>query len=136
MQSLFAFASGGVLGSGFAHGYPGFIPEVHTDFIFSAVAEEFGLVGSMSVMLAYMLFFALSIAAALRQKTDLRILLLSGFGIVFFLQAFIIIAGVTKFFPLTGITLPFISYGGSSMVSSFILLGLMTALTKKENGHG
>ena len=136
VQSLFAFGSGGVWGTGFAHGHPGLIPEVHTDFIFSAIAEELGLLGAVMVILAYMLFFYRSIRIAMQCRTDVRILLAAGFAVVFLLQAFIILAGVTKFLPLTGITLPFISYGGSSMVSGFIMLGLLTALSKRENGNG
>ncbi len=136
VQSLFAFGAGGVWGTGFAHGHPLFIPEVHTDFIFAAIAEEFGLLGAMAVILAYFLFFYRGIRIALSNREDARVLLAGGCAILFFLQAFIIIAGVTKFLPMTGITLPFISYGGSSMVSSFILTGLLVALSKKENSSG
>jgi cell division protein FtsW (lipid II flippase) len=135
VQSLFAFGAGGVWGTGFAHGHPGFIPEVHTDFIFSAIGEEFGLLGVILIMIGYAILFYRSILIALACQADQQKLLAAGCGIVFFLQAFIIIAGVTKFLPLTGVTLPFISYGGSSMVSGFILLGLLAALSKKENGH-
>lgn len=136
VQSLFAFGSGGIWGSGFAHGYPGLIPEVHTDFIFAAIAEELGLLGAIGVMLLYVLFFYRSLRIAFSCQQDASILLAAGCSIVFFLQAFIIIAGVTKFLPLTGITLPFISYGGSSMVSGFILLGLLVSLSQKENSNG
>ena len=136
VQSLFALGSGGVWGTGFAHGHPGLIPEVHTDFIFSAIAEELGLLGAAMVILAYLLFFYRSVRIAMQCQQDVRVLLAAGFAVVFLLQAFIILAGVTKFLPLTGITLPFISYGGSSMVSGFIMLGLLTALSKRENGNG
>ncbi len=136
VQSLFAFGTGGIWGTGFAHGHPFFIPEVHTDFIFSAIAEEFGLVGSMTIILAYFIFFYLGIRIAMNCKRDIHILLAAGCATIFFLQSFIIIAGVTKFLPMTGITLPFISYGGSSMVSSFILAGFLVALSKKENTGG
>ena len=136
VQSLFALGSGGVWGAGFAHGHPNLIPEVHTDFIFAAIAEELGLLGSLGVMLVFALFFyrAIRIAPACREET--RMLLAAGIAVVFLLQAFIIIAGVTKFLPLTGITLPFVSYGGSSMIASFMLLGILTVLSKKENRHG
>ncbi len=136
VQSMFAFGSGGVWGTGFAHGHPGLIPEVHTDFIFSAIAEELGLMGALAVMLGYALFFYRSIKIALACNEDRELLLAAGTAIVFILQAFIIIAGVTKFLPLTGITLPFISYGGSSMVSCFILLGILISLSKKEKKNG
>lgn len=136
VQSLFAFGSGGVWGAGFAHGHPNLIPEVHTDFIFAAIAEELGLLGSLGVMLVFALLFYRSIRIALSCREEKKILLAAGIASALFLQAFIIIAGVTKFLPLTGITLPFVSYGGSSMVSSFILLGMLNVLSKKENRHG
>ncbi|WP_315374513.1 FtsW/RodA/SpoVE family cell cycle protein [uncultured Selenomonas sp.] len=136
VQSLFALGSGGVWGTGFAHGHPNLIPEVHTDFIFAAIAEELGLLGSLSVMLVFALFFYRAIRIALGCREEARMLLAAGIAVVFLLQAFIIIAGVTKFLPLTGITLPFVSYGGSSMIASFMLLGILTVLSKKENRHG
>ena len=136
VQSLFALGSGGVWGTGFAHGHPNLIPEVHTDFIFAAIAEELGLLGSLGVMLVFALFFYRAIRIALACREETRMLLAAGIAVVFLLQAFIIIAGVTKFLPLTGITLPFVSYGGSSMIASFMLLGILTVLSKKENRHG
>ena len=136
VQSLFALGSGGVWGAGFAHGHPNLIPEVHTDFIFAAIAEELGLLGSLGVMLVFALFFYRAIRIALACREETRMLLAAGIAVVFLLQAFIIIAGVTKFLPLTGITLPFVSYGGSSMIASFMLLGILTVLSKKENRHG
>jgi len=132
VQSLFAFGSGGVWGTGFAHGHPGLIPEVHTDFIFAAVAEELGLIGALTLVVAYGVFFIVGIRTALACTSVERILLAAGASVVFLLQAFIIMAGVTKFLPLTGITLPFVSYGGSSMVSGFILLGILAVLSRKE----
>ena len=136
VQSLFALGSGGVWGAGFAHGHPNLIPEVHTDFIFAAIAEELGLLGSLGVMLVFALFFYRAIRIALACREETRMLLAAGIAVVFLLQTFIIIAGVTKFLPLTGITLPFVSYGGSSMIASFMLLGILTVLSKKENRHG
>ena len=136
VQSLFALGSGGVWGAGFAHGHPNLIPEVHTDFIFAAIAEELGLLGALGVMLVFALFFYRAIRIALACREETRMLLAAGIAVVFLLQAFIIIAGVTKFLPLTGITLPFVSYGGSSMIASFMLLGILTVLSKKENRHG
>ena len=136
VQSLFALGSGGVWGAGFAHGHPNLIPEVHTDFIFAAIAEELGLLGSLGVMLVFALFFYRAIRIALACREETHMLLAAGIAVVFLLQAFIIIAGVTKFLPLTGITLPFVSYGGSSMIASFMLLGILTVLSKKENRHG
>ena len=96
-----------------------------------------GLIGSLMLMVSYALFFYEGIRIALACRSEGLVLLAAGCDIVFFLQTFIILAGVTKFLPLTGITLPFISYGGSSMVSSFVLLGVMVSLSRKEKtGHG
>lgn len=136
VQSLFAFGAGGVWGMGFTHGQPLLIPEVHTDFIFSAIGEELGFLGCSTIMMAYMLFFYRSMKIALNCQRDLYMLSAAGFSAVFFLQAFIIIAGVTKFLPLTGITLPFVSYGGSSMVSGFMMVGMLLALSNKEKAVG
>ena len=135
VQSLFAIGTGGIWGTGFGYGHPGFIPEVHTDFIFSAIVEEMGLTAGIMLLACYVLLFWRGIRASLRQKNASEALLMAGCATLIILQMFIIIAGVTKFLPLTGITLPFVSYGGSSMVSSFILLALLLALTK-EQGNG
>ncbi len=131
IQSMFAFASGGVWGVGFGEGQPSLIPEVHTDFIYAAAAEEFGLIGSLTILIVYALFFYEGLKIAISLNSADKILLAGGISVVFFLQSFIIIAGVTKFLPLTGITLPFISYGGSSMVSCFTMLGMLLALSRK-----
>jgi cell division protein FtsW (lipid II flippase) len=135
VQSLFALGTGGIWGTGFGYGHPGFIPEVHTDFIFSAIVEEMGLTAGIMLIACYVLLFWRGIRASLRQKNASEALLMAGCSTLIILQMFIIIAGVTKFLHLTGITLPFVSYGGSSMVSSFILLALLLALTK-EQGNG
>lgn len=132
VQSLFAFSYGGVFGSGFDFGFPRLIPEVHTDFIFAAIGEEFGLVGVTFLLLAFLLLFTRGIKTALSCSEEKYKLMAFGLSMTMLLQTFIILAGVTKLLPLTGITLPFISYGGSSMVSSFISLGLLFALSNKE----
>ncbi len=135
VQSLFAFGSGGILGSGLTFGYPTIIPEVHTDFIFSAIGEELGLAGSVAVIIAYILVVYRAFRTALISSTMFTMLLAGGLGVLTALQVFIIIGGVTKFLPLTGITLPLISYGGSSMVSSFILLGMLFAVSEARTPH-
>ena len=132
VQSLFAFGTGGVWGTGFGYGHPGFIPEVHTDFIFAAIAEEMGLIASLMLMACYVMAFWRGICIALSCPQEKELLLAAGCSALLLMQAFIIIAGVTKFLPLTGITLPFISYGGSSMVSGFILLGMLLSLSKER----
>ena len=132
VQSLFAFSYGGVFGTGFSSGFPRLIPEVHTDFIFAAIGEEFGLIGVTFLLIAYLLLFIRGIKIAFSCTEQRYKLLAFGLSTTMLLQTFIILAGVTKLLPLTGITLPFISYGGSSMISSFISLGLLFALSTKE----
>ena len=131
VQSLFAFGTGGIWGTGFGFGHPGFIPEVHTDFIYAAIAEEWGLVGSLSVLLCYVLLAWRGVRLALACREVREALLAAGVALLLLLQALIIIAGVTKFLPLTGITLPFVSYGGSSMVAGFIEIGILLSLSRQ-----
>lgn len=130
-QSLFALSSGGVSGTGLGLGYPRFIPSVTTDFIFSAVGEELGLLGAGAVIIMYILFVARGVKVALTHRDDFGKLLALGLVSVIGLQAFIIMAGVTRLIPLTGITLPFMSYGGSSLLANFILLGLLLILSHR-----
>ena len=129
VQSLFAIGTGGIWGTGFAEGHPLLIPEVHTDFIFAAIAEEFGLIGAGLVLMVYALIFWRGSRIAMGLSHVQESLLAAGCAASLLLQAFIITAGVTKLLPLTGITLPFVSYGGSSMAASFILVGILTALS-------
>ena len=129
VQSLFAIGSGGIWGTGFAEGHPLLIPEVHTDFIFAAIAEEFGLIGGVLVLMVYALIFWRGSRIAMGLPRVQESLLAAGCAASLLLQAFIITAGVTKLLPLTGITLPFVSYGGSSMAASFIMVGILTALS-------
>ncbi|RJQ24908.1 MAG: FtsW/RodA/SpoVE family cell cycle protein [Peptococcaceae bacterium] len=124
-QSLFALGSGGMVGSGLGRGYPGFIPAVHTDFIFAAIGEEMGLLGGIGIILLFLSLVFLGIKIALKARDDFAALLATGLTSLLGLQAFVIIGGVTGLLPLTGVTLPFISYGGSSLVANFILLGLL-----------
>jgi cell division protein FtsW len=133
-QSLFAIASGDLAGTGLGRGFPTYIPAVHTDFIFSALAEEMGFMGGLAVITAYLLFICRGFRIALTSKDEFGKLLAAGLASAFALQVFIIIGGVTKLIPLTGITLPFMSYGGSSILANFVLLALFLAISQKANG--
>ena len=135
VQSLFALGSGGVLGSGLTYGFPGFIPEVHTDFIFSAIGEELGLLGSTAILFAYMLLLIRAFRIALQTTIPFRQMAVGGLAIFLSLQVLLIVGGVTKFLPLTGVTLPFVSYGGSSLVSSYIILGVIFAVSESGDQH-
>lgn len=132
VQSLFAIGSGGILGTGLTAGSPGLIPAVHTDFVFSAIAEEFGLFGGVAIILLYLLLAYRGFRIALDSATGFGSLLASGLTSLLAIQTIVIIGGVTKLLPLTGVTLPFISYGGSSLVSSYILLGLLANISHKD----
>lgn len=134
IQSLFALGSGGLFGSGLGQGLPGLIPAVHTDLIFSAIGEELGLLGACAILILYMCFVFRGLMIALAAKDEFTALLATGITSLMCLQTFIIIAGVIKLLPLTGVTLPFISYGGSSLVANFVLLGLLLNISHEVNG--
>ncbi len=132
VQSLFAIEAGGFFGSGIGLGKPDFIPEVHTDFIFSAICEEMGMFGGVAVIMLFFIFVYRGFKIALRLDEGFDKCVAVGITVLFGIQTFIIIGGVIKLIPLTGITLPFISYGGSSLLSSFIALGILQAISAKE----
>ncbi len=131
-QSLFAIASGGVAGTGMGRGHPEFIPDVTTDFIFAAYAEELGLLGAVSILLAYLMLAWRGLRIALSREDDFSRLLAAGLTAIVALQSFVIIGGVTRLIPLTGITLPFVSYGGSSVLTNFLLVGLLVILSSRR----
>lgn len=131
-QSLFAIAAGGFFGTGIGMGRPDFIPEVHTDFIFSAICEEMGIFGGIAVILLFFIFIYRGFKISLEVKEPFEKVVSLGLTLLFGFQTFVILGGVTKFIPLTGITLPFISYGGSSLITSFISLGLLQAISKRS----
>ena len=131
-QSLFAFGSGSLSGSGLGLGAPDQIPNAATDFIFAAVGEELGLAGSVAVIATYALLVAVGFGISLHSRDSFRKLLAGGLSFALGLQTFLIIAGVTRLLPLTGITLPFMSYGGSSLAANFLLLALLARVSHEE----
>ena len=134
VQSLFAFAAGGLTGVGLGMGIPTRIPFVSTDFIFSAIGEELGLLGASAIILCFLVFAIRGLATAARAKSDMAAFTAAGLVAAVVLQAFVIVGGVTRLIPLTGVTLPFISYGGSSLLSTFIALALL--LRAGDEGTG
>lgn len=132
LQSLFALGSGSLSGTGLGVGTPDRIPAAWTDFIFSAIGEELGLVGTVVVIAVFALLVAVGFGIALRSRDLFRKLLAFGLSFVLGLQAFLIIAGVTRLLPLTGITLPFMSYGGSSLVANFLIVILLARVSHEE----
>ncbi len=131
LQSIFNIADGGLLGTGLGAGFAQTIPEVETDFVFSAIASELGLLGATAVLLAFLIFVYRGTKIALLAEDDASKLLVYGLTAMFALQTLVIVGGVTKAIPLTGITLPFVSYGGSSVVGNFILTGLLLLVSEK-----
>jgi cell division protein FtsW (lipid II flippase) len=136
-QSLFAQADGGLFGKGFGQsvleGIDGrsLLPAPHTDLIYSVITNELGLFGACAVLLVYLLFAFRGFVTATIATDGFSKLLATGLTAVLVLQVFVIVGGVTKVIPLTGVTLPFISYGGSSIVANFILLALLLIVSDR-----
>ena len=130
-QSIFNIADGGITGSGLGEGFSQTIPEVETDFVFSTIASELGLLGATAVLLVFLIFVYRGMKIALLAQDDASKLLAFGLTTAFAMQTLIIVGGVTKAIPLTGITLPFVSYGGSSVVGNFVLTGLLLVVSEK-----
>ena len=124
-QSLYSLADGGLFGTGIGQGMADLVPVVESDFIFSAIGEEMGLLGGSAVLLLFMLFAVRGLLTAARARSDLAAFMAVGLTASVSLQAFIIVGGVTRLIPMTGITLPFMSQGGTSLLASFIAVGLL-----------
>ncbi|HEV3479533.1 MAG TPA: FtsW/RodA/SpoVE family cell cycle protein, partial [Gaiellaceae bacterium] len=137
IQSLYSIANGAFGGTGLGQGTftnsdgTPLFPHVNTDFIYSALAQELGLIGISGFLLIYMLFAARGFRIALLAQDGFSKLLAVGLTFAFTLQAFIIIGGIVRLIPLTGITLPFVSYGGSSIVTNFVLLALLLLVSNR-----
>ena len=139
LQSLFTIADGGILGSGFGRGFLLFtnrqpvVPDLQTDFIFAAIANEMGILGAAGVVLVYLLFVWRGFRIAVYAPDGFSKLLAAGLATAFGLQTFIIIGGVTRLIPLTGVTLPFVSYGGSSITANLMLVALLLMVSNRTN---
>jgi cell division protein FtsW (lipid II flippase) len=139
LQSLFTIADGGLFGAGFGRGFLLYanrqpvVPELPTDFIFTAIVNEVGLVGGVALLLCYLLFVWRGFRIAMWAPDGFSKLLAAGLAFAFGLQTFIIIGGVTRLIPLTGITLPFVSYGGSSITANLMLVALLLMVSHRTN---
>jgi len=129
VQAAFALAWGGLSGTGPGRGDPARIPEAKNDFIFAAIGEELGLLGTTAVIVAYLLMVGAGLRIATRAERPFEKLLAAGLTTIIGVQAFVIIGGVTRVLPLTGVTLPFVSYGGSSLVANYILIALLLRIS-------
>ncbi len=131
-QGLFALGSGSLSGAGPGLGRPDLIPNASTDFVFAAVGEELGFAGSVAVLALFALVASVGLGISFRSRDTFRKLLAAGFTFVFAVQVFLIIGGVLRVVPLTGITLPFMSYGGSALVGNLVLMSLLLRISHEE----
>jgi cell division protein FtsW (lipid II flippase) len=137
-QSLFAQADGGLFGQGFGQALldlPGggtILPAPHTDLIYAVITNELGLFGAAGLVIVYLLFAARGFKTAMLAHDGFSKLLAAGLTAVLALQVFVIVGGVTRVIPLTGVTLPFVSYGGSSIVANMVLLALLLIVSDRS----
>jgi peptidoglycan glycosyltransferase len=124
-QGLFSLANAGLLGAGLGNGMPERIPVVWSDFVFAAFTEEVGFVGALALLALYLVFVYRGMLIALRAPTTFLRLLAAGLSFIIAFQTLVIVGGNAKLIPLTGITLPFVAYGGSSLVTNFMLVALL-----------
>lgn len=134
IQGLYALAGGGMIGQGLGQGAPTLIPESHNDFIFATIGEEWGLLGTTALLLLYALLAVRGMAVSLRARDGFQQLLGVGLVIAMALQVLIIVGGNLVLIPLTGITLPFVSYGGSSLLMNWVVVGVLLRISTKESG--
>jgi cell division protein FtsW (lipid II flippase) len=130
---LISLAAGGLTGRGIGLGMPTIIPVSFSDFIFAAFGEEIGLLGLTGLLGTYLTLIFFIFKTAVTCNDRFGKLLCSGIGAIISMQCFIIIGGVTRLIPLTGITLPFLSYGGSSMLSNLVAIALVLSVSKRQD---
>ncbi|MBV9233969.1 MAG: FtsW/RodA/SpoVE family cell cycle protein [Candidatus Eremiobacteraeota bacterium] len=131
-QAYYSLSAGGLVGSGYRLGHPQFIPDVATDYVYAAFSEEFGAIGAIALLAVFLDLVRRIFATGLEQPDLYSKLLATGLGATLGFQVVIIVAGVIGLLPLTGITLPFISYGGSSLVANFVLVALVWAMSAHQ----
>ena len=131
VEGLYSISSGGLFGTGLGQGYPRLVPVVYSDYIFAAISEEFGMIFALGIMILFFLMFYRGIRVAFVTTDKFSQITAAGLSIMIACQTLVIIGGIFKIIPLTGIALPFVSYGGSSMLTTFFALGILQKVSEE-----
>ncbi len=129
VQGLFGMANGGMVGTGWGRGYPWLVSQANSDFIYASLAEELGLTGALVILVLYLIFVERAMRVAITVRDGFGKLLASGLGFAIGMQVFVVVGGVTRLIPLTGLTLPFVAAGGSSLLANWIILAILLRIS-------
>ncbi|SDR95075.1 cell division protein FtsW, lipid II flippase [Paraoerskovia marina] len=129
VQGLFGMANGGLFGTGWGNGYPNLVPYAYSDFIYASLGEELGLTGLLAILIAYLILIERGLRTAVGVRDGFGKLLAGGLAFVMALQLFVVVGGITRIIPITGLTLPFVAHGGSSLLANWLVVGLLLRIS-------